>query len=280
MLRKRTIIGQDRIASRKDYCCQDLLIFVQRQIKMIKLLGLVVAMGLMFQSCVTTEEVTVKKEGSISYVLETDFSELLQAMPDANTTSAKVKKALNMINGEELSVERLLDIGLLESQNGVQKKDSILKANPNLLKKTENLRIRIMMNDTIGNIALKVTAKNAEELTASLVNLEALTALDESNTKKIDAPEYMKKSKFEWRKKMFQRTVSVKPEDAQSDLGEMGQMVSMFTYRIKVNFEQPIQSVSYQDALISQDGKSFVKEFKMSEIIANPKVLEYEVKLK
>lgn len=57
-------------------------------------------------------------------------------------------------------------------------------------------------------------------------------------------------------------------------------MAAMFSYKMKVNFEQPIKSVSYSDALISQDGKSFVKEFKMSDIIANPKILEYKVELK
>ena len=245
-----------------------------------KIIGLAVAMGFMFQSCVTTEEVTVKKEGAITYAMDMDFSELLKTMPNANATSGDVKKALDLINGEELSVAQLIDISLLESKNPEQKKDSILKANPDLLKNTENLRMRVMMNDTIGNIGLKIIAKNAEDLNNSLVNLEKLSALGEGEGKKLDAPEFVKQSKFEWKKKTLQRSISVKSEDISKGLGEMGQMAAMFTYRIKVNFEQPIKSVSYQDAMISQDGKSFVKEFKMSDIINDPKVLEYKVELK
>ncbi|WP_286443014.1 MULTISPECIES: hypothetical protein [unclassified Myroides] len=245
-----------------------------------KVIGLIVAFGFLFQSCVTTEEVTVKKEGAITYGLEMNFSELLQAMPNSNGMSKDVKKALDLINGEELTVEQLLDLSLLESKKPEQKKDSILKANPNLLKKTENLRARVMMNDSVGNIALKIIAKNASDLNTSLINLEELSALGEGNTKKLDTPEFVKNSKFEWKKKTLQRTISVKPEDLQKGLGELGQMAGMFTYRIKVNFEQPIQSVSYADALIAQDGKSFVKEFKMSEVVANPKILEYKVELK
>ncbi len=246
-----------------------------------KLIGLAVVMGFMLQSCVTTEEVTVKKDGAITYAMDMDFSELLQTMPSANGgMSGDVKKALDLINGEELSVDQLLDISLLESKNPEQKKDSILKANPDLLKKTENLRMRVMMNDSIGNIGLKVIAKNASELNTSLANLKELSALGEGNGKKLDAPEFVKHSTYDWKKKTLQRTISVKPEDAAKSLGEMGQMAAMFTYRIKVSFEQPIKSVSYQDAMISQDGKSFVKEFKMSDVIANPKILEYKVELK
>lgn len=246
-----------------------------------KVIGLMVAFGFLFQSCVTTEEVTVKKEGAITYAMDMDFSELLQTMPSsANGMSKDVKKALDLINGEELTVEQLLDISLLESKKPEQKKDSILKANPNLLKKTENLRVRVMMNDSIGNIGLKISAKNASDLNTSLVNLSELSALGEGNGKKLDAPEFVKKSKFEWKKKSLQRTLSVKPEELQKGLGEIGQMAGMFTYRIKVNFEQAIKSVSYPDALIAQDGKSFVKEFKMSDVINNPKVLEYTVELK
>ncbi|MGG5506227.1 MULTISPECIES: hypothetical protein [unclassified Myroides] len=245
-----------------------------------KLIGLAVVMGFMFQSCVTTEEVTVKKDGAITYAMDMDFSELLQTMPNANSMSGDVKQALDLINGEELSVGQLLDISLLESKNPEQAKDSILKANPDLLKKTENLRVRVMMNDSIGNIGLKVIAKSASDLNTSLANLEELRTLGEGNGKKLDAPEFVKQSKYNWKKKTLQRTISVKPEDAAKSLGEMGQMAAMFTYRIKVSFEQPIKSVSYQDAMISQDGKSFVKEFKMSDVIENPKVLEYKVELK
>lgn len=245
-----------------------------------KLIGLAIAMGFMLQSCVTTEEVTVKKEGNITYAMDMDFSELLQTMPTANATSGDVKKALDLINGEELSVEQLLDISLLESKNPEKKKDSILKANPDLLKKTENIRMRVMMNDSVGNIALKVIAKSANDLNTSLKNLDQLSALGESNGKKMDAPAFVKASVFETKKKSFSRKVEVKVEELKNSMGEMGQMAAMFTYKIKVNFDQPIKSVSYQDALISQDGKSFVKTFKMSEIIDNPRILEYTVELK
>ncbi|MBB1150343.1 MULTISPECIES: hypothetical protein [unclassified Myroides] len=245
-----------------------------------KLIGLAIAIGFMLQSCVTTEEVTVKKEGNITFSLDMDFSELLKTMPSTNATSGDVKKALDLINGEELSVEQLLDISLLESKNPEQKKDSILKANPDLLKKTQNIRMRVMMNDSVGNIALKVLGKNVDDLNKSLRNLDELSALGENNGKKMDAPAFVKASMFELKKKSFQRKVEMKSGDLQKSLGEMGQMAAMFTYQLKVNFEQPIKSVSYTDALISQDGKSFVKTFKMSEIIDNPRVLEYTVELK
>lgn len=245
-----------------------------------KVVGLMIVLGFLFQSCVTTEEMSVKKEGSIDYTLDMDFSELLKAMPMENTTSKEMKKALDLVNGEELSVEQIMDLSLLESKNAEQKKDSILKANPDLLKKTENLRLRVLMNDSIGNIALKVIAKNATHLNTSLENLEALSALGDGKAKKLDAPEFVKKSKFEWKKKAFKRTIAVKPEDLQKGLGELGQMAAMFTYRIKVNVEQPIKSVSYEDAVIAKDGKSFVKTFKMSDVVSNPKILEFNVELK
>lgn len=168
-----------------------------------KLIGLVVAMGFMLQSCVTTEEVTVKKEGSITYSIDINFSELLKTVPNMNSTSGDVKKALDLVNGEELTIEQLLDLTVLESKNSEQMKDSILKANPDLLEKTKNIRLRIRMNDSIGNVAFKVIAKNAPELNTSLVNFDELTKIGESSGKKMEAPEFVRKSKFDWKKKAF-----------------------------------------------------------------------------
>ncbi len=235
------------------------------------------------QSCVTTEEMTVKNDGANDLVLNIDFTDMLDMIPNREKMLNENIKMLNVINGEELSVEQFLDIALLKEKNPEQEKDSILKANPKLLKDTENLRFKVELTDIKGILQFIIKTKNISELNKSLASLKQLNEVMAKYTKdnkmlfESQAPEFFTESRFEQTKKMFKRKVEATSSVKNSTLGIMG---TMFSYKLKVNFNQPIVSVSYPDAVISSDRKSFQKTFSLAKIIDNPKILEYTVEFK
>ena len=56
-------------------------------------------------------------------------------------------------------------------------------------------------------------------------------------------------------------------------------MLKQVKYKIKYTFPKKIKSINYNDAMFSQDGKTFVKEFSVSDILKNPEILNLKVVL-
>ncbi|MCC9042877.1 hypothetical protein LNQ81_09335 [Myroides sp. M-43] len=243
------------------------------------LLGL----SLSLQSCVTKEELYVKDNGAIDYNFKMDFKELLQSVPDKNAIFKGEGDKIALISGQELSVDQILDFAMLKEKNGAFKKDSIIKANKELFDNTKNVRFMINMKDSLADFNLKVNAKDITDLNQSLININKITEKTNELDKKKDSkkqPPLLVESNYSLSKKQFERKVVTKGEDKAKDMGELGAMAGMFSYVLKVNFDKPIQSVSLEGAKIAEDKKSFEKTFSMTDIVANPKVLEYKVEFK
>ncbi|MGL4584741.1 MAG: hypothetical protein ACRCVU_17375 [Flavobacterium sp.] len=243
------------------------------------LLGLTLSL----QSCVTKEELYVKDNGAIDYTFKMDFKELLQSVPDKNAIFKGDADKIALISGQELSIDQILDFAMLKEKNGAFKKDSIIKANKELFDNTKNVRFMVNMKDSLADFNLKVNAKDIADLNQSLININKITEKSNEFDKKKDSkkqPPLLVESKYSLSSKQFERKVVTKGEDKTKDMGELGAMAGMFSYVLKVSFDKPIKSVSIKDAKISSDNKSFEKTFSMTEIVANPKVLEYQVEFK
>lgn len=244
------------------------------------------SVGLMFQSCVTTEEIHVKNTGEMTYNLGFDFSEMLQSVPDKSAMMKGKEGMLELINGKELTTEQLMDIVAANDVHAAKKRDSILAVNPNYFKDTENLRVKMLLKDEVGKLDLKVLAKDATDLNSSIKKLKEISQSAKEEGKKgkanrTEIPTFVENSKYEFAKNVFTRKVDI-PKNEEGDIKteSMGSMGQMFVYEIKVTFDKPIASVSLQDAKVSTDGKSFTKRFTLIDVIQNPKILEYKVELK
>lgn len=238
-------------------------------------LGLVLSL----QSCVTKEEIYVKGDGAVDYVFNVNFTELLSSVPDKKELFKGSADKLELLSGQEFSIDQILDLAMLNEKNGAHKKDSILKANKELFDNAKNIYFGANLNDSLGDFNIKISAKDISELNTSLVNIQKITA----ETKKLEgnnkSPDFMVESKYNITSKVFERKVSAK-EKAEKENSSMGGMEAMFQYILIAKFDKPIKSVSFQDAKISSDGKSFEKSFSMLEIMDDPKVLEYKVEFK
>lgn len=268
------------IAVLKDYLC-----FEQKIYTMKKIYLLMVGMGLFFQSCVTTEEVNVKSSGEVTYNLGFNFSEMLKAVPDKSAMMKGKEGLLELVNGKEFTTEELMDVIAANDVNAAKKKDSILAANPNYFKDTENLRVKMLLKDSIGQLDLKVLAKNVTELNTSIKKLKEISESAKDDAKKgkanrTEIPSFIENSKYEYNKNVFARTVNIPATENKKESESMGGMGQMFSYEIKATFDKPIASVSLQGAKVSADGKSFTKRFTLIDVIQNPKIIEYKVELR
>ncbi|MDR0227744.1 MAG: hypothetical protein LBI72_01555 [Flavobacteriaceae bacterium] len=247
-----------------------------------KIYLLILGVALSLQSCVTKEEIYVKDNGALDYAFKMDFKELLQSVPDKKAIFKGDADKIEMLSGQEFTIEQLIEFAMLKEKNGEQKKDSIIKANKELFESTKNIRFMVNMKDSLADFNFKVTAKDINDLNQSLLNINKLTekTRDFEKGKKSNTPMLLKDSEYSLTSKSFERKLIAEEVKNDKKASDMGGMEGMFTYILKTTFDKPIKSVSYQDAVISKDGKSFEKKFSMTEIIENPKVLEYKVEFK
>lgn len=255
-------------------------IFVYQKIKQMKKIYLLfLGLALSLQSCVTKEEIHVRHNGTVEYIFNVNFTELLASIPDKKEIFKGSADKLELLSGQEFSIDQILDLAMLNEKNGAHKKDSILKANKELFDSTKNIRFMANLNDSLGDFNIKISAKDVSDLNKSLVNIQKIA----EETKKLEenskSPDFMVESKYNLTSKVFERKVIAK-EMAKKENAMMGGMEGMFQYIVIAKFDKPIKSVSFKDAKISSDGKSFEKSFSMLEIMDNPKILEYKVDFK
>lgn len=244
---------------------------------------LLVGAVVLFQSCVMKEDIHVNKKGEVNYQFNINFSELMKMAPEGKASMGKdAEKAVDFFNGEEVTIDQYLDAILLKEENKEFKKDSLKSAHPEIFKNLETLRLQFTLNDSIGDLNFKLDAKNVEELNNSLTGLEQIGHLVEKSDPNVKQNMSINSAisdntYYEFEKNIFERKIKTTESNKKQ---ETTGMEEMFSYVMTVSFDKPIKSVSYKDAEISKDGKSFTKKLSMGEIIKNPSVLAYKVELK
>lgn len=253
--------------------------------KMKKVYLLLIAVSLFFQSCVMTEEMNVFENEEFEFKYSVNFSELMQSAGELKSMTNGANGFIDLISGNELSLEELLELSLMNEENAAEKKDSILKVDADFFETTKNIRLKATLNDSIGDITFKFKAKGIEELNNTIKSLKQLeektAALNGSNkaTQTMGTPMFLDNAEYSFKKNMFERKVNLKAKKEETQK-EAGGMEGFFIYKIVVNFDKPIKKVSYEDAEISDDGKSFTKTFSLTELMENPALLEYKIELK
>lgn len=250
-----------------------------------KIFLLFIGMGLFFQSCEMKEELNVSSNDEFEFNYSINFSELLKSSQGGMSSFTGGDNFSDLFNGKELSMEEFLDLSLKNEKDGKAKKDSIMKADADLYEHAKNIRFKATLNDTIGDVTLKFKAKGIDELNSSIQNLKKInkTANSLESSKNDESmnstPMYFENAVFISKKNEFERKVKFDKKKEEVEKEKSG-MEGFFTYKIIVNFDRPIKKVSYEDAEISEDGKSFIKTFSLVELMEDPSLLAYKVELK
>lgn len=231
-------------------------------------------------SCVFTEELYIKNDGSGTYAFKMDLSKMLVAMnemgaSDTDTIKKDPQKIDSILYFKDILEDKKDSIALLSVEE------------QEMLKSIEDLKIRLKMDEEKNqmNMDFLFDFSNVNELKNMNDRVQKAQAMSD---KKQQNNSFQSNTDIEYsfENKTFSRKVSLKnlsKEELEAYEKNISQASSMFDetiYRIVYRFDDPIKSVSIDGATISDDGKMLVLEMPMDTILKNPFLLNFEVKLK
>lgn len=281
-------------------------------LQMIKRIFTFLILILFTNSCSVTEEVLISETGAIDYVQKIDVPQMGAFL---NVADLDEKIQINQISNAEYSYLDFLQ--LMEEMGSKKNKGKFEKYElyKTELSKIDFMKFRLDMRDKftmeiinrsksvdefnaqskiVENTFKEIKIKEDERIEAS--KNAALTkkkkrkkdAVEEKNlfsdnpmslatgfdysfdgknfTKKIDVERYLTN---------FNSDDSSTEEEKQMLLGMMKQI----KYKYKYTFPRKIKSLSLKDAMFTADGKSFIIEYSLNDVINNPELANFEVEL-
>ncbi len=237
-------------------------------------------LGLCIVSCNFTEEMTIQPDGSGKIAINFDGSSLMEMMGDELKEDGKEEKMDSIFDFTSLLEERKDSI----SQLSQEKQDK--------LKRLENFKMRIQMDTEAKamNFSMFSDFKNVNELSDMMSTFEDATSVQELNGQSLSGNKSPMGSgsqgtdvSYRFENNKFSRsTVIVDPtlfEKSKDSLEEIAMFMSESTYTLKYTFSKKIKKISAEDALFSQDGKTFTLAVSFLDMIKNPKILDLELEL-
>ncbi|MHC5354013.1 hypothetical protein ACYSNX_07500 [Myroides sp. LJL115] len=233
------------------------------------------------QSCQLKEEIKVNKKGEIDYTYLVDFSAMVDMMGQS-AVEKMVSESKDFFNQPPVSLEQVLASKGADEKSKEQL-DSIYKVHPNLKQLAKKVKMSAVMQENTGQIYFTFKSDNYKQLNEDIRDLQQIFQADNSGNSQGSANDQMwvtTASEYFYNQKKFTRKLPTQADQQLSqELSTMGN-INMMEYQIKMSFDQVIKSVSYPEARISSDGKSFTHIFSLQQVFENPKVLEFEVEFK
>ncbi len=228
-------------------------------------------------SCVFTEEIHLKNDGSGSYAFKMDMSEMMESMKD-------------MSSKDSMQETKVLDTLIYFKDILEEQKDSISKLKieeREVLEALEDFTLRMQVDEEKGKMLMnfgldfkRITdLKNMSEKIAKAQSLS-----DKKNTD--NSTPFNNDTEYSFDGKTFKRRVNLKnlseekSNEYEKMISQSGAFLEGSTYRIVYHFEKEIKSVTLKNASISSDKKTLTIEMPMDTLIKNPKLLDFEVSLK
>ncbi len=246
------------------------------------LLPVICLITALLTSCQFSENIYINEDGSGSMTFSVDASELMAMAGD------------KLSEGEE---ETVIDSTIVFKDFLEEKKDSIATLSTEdqeKLKALENFKMHMVMNSETKNMNFDLSTdfKNADELQDmfkamnSVSNLQGQGGVQESDSSNpLSTMGNSKSSELNYSYKggVFKRTAKIIDEElhqqAMDSLSEMAMMFGASKYKLNYHFPRPIKSVSNDQAMFSEDRKSFALEFDFIEALKKPELLNVEVVL-
>ncbi|WP_420574844.1 hypothetical protein [Kordia sp.] len=241
-------------------------------------LGLLVAFVTLFTSCQFTENIYINEDGSGKVSFNMDGAELMDMMGD------------EMSKGEEVAIDSVMSF----KEMFAAERDSISKLSAEQqaeLKSLEPFSMHMVMNSGEKKMNMDIFAdfESVDELQDMFKAMNAAGKMDKSRKSQAGNPlsslgsDGTTTTNYSFKNNVFKRTVAIvdqaKMDSLQQNLGQAKMMFAASNYTLKYHFPRKIKSVSLENAVISEDGKSFTAELNFMEYIQNPKMLDVEVEL-
>lgn len=267
---------------------------------------------LFITSCSISEEVSVSETGEIEYVQKIDMPQMAAVMNSADLDN---KIEMNQISNTENTFFNFLQmidkLGKKESKK-VSNKFQLYQSE---LSKIDFMKFRLDLRDKF-TVEIINRSKSVEEYNTRSVLIEnTFKEINLKDSLRIEADKIAKLSKKKKRKKnkveeaaifsenpfslstgfdysfdgeKFSKKIDVKRFLAENNLSGYDSeedkqlalnMIKQIKYKYKYTFPKKIKSLSIQDAMFTSNGKSFVVEYSLYDVLNNPEILNFEVVL-
>ena len=230
---------------------------------------------LMLSSCEFSETIHIKEDGSGKMSFKFDGSQLMQMGGDSMGDTA----------------DTVLDSTIVFKDFLEAKKDSIAtlpEAEQEQLKALEDFKMHMLMDPNTKKMIIDINTdfKNVDELEDMFKVLNKANELNDKGSAKTSPLGNMGVSEgsevnYSYKNNVFKRTVKVTDpelfEVAKDSLADAEMILAASTYTLNYHFPKKIKSVSLENAMFSEDHKSFSAELSFKEYVANPESLNVEV---
>lgn len=244
-------------------------------------LSILALLMLLFTSCQFSENIYINEDGSGKMEFSMDASQLMKMGGDKMKEEAKER----------------IDSTIVFKEFFEEKKDSIAKlskAEQEKLKTLENFKMHMVMDAETSQMQFDLISdfKNASELQDMFKAMNSASNLqgkggtdskDSSNPFSSIGEDGATTVSYSYNNGVFKRTAKIiDAEKHQIAIDSMESMAMMFEsskYKLNYHFPRPIKSVSNENAMFSDDRKSFTLEVGFMETLKTPEVLDIEVVL-
>lgn len=230
-------------------------------------------------SCEFAENIYINEDGSGKMEFSFDGSALMEIAGDdiANDSSEKIDSTISFKE-------------LMEEQ-----KDSIAqlpKEDQEILKKLEDFNMHVKMDPEINQMLFDINTefKNVSKLTNMMEAMNHLSKLSEgeaNNNVESNSPMDgltngdFTEMNYSYENNVFKRITVITDqegyENAMLNIGDMESMFSSSNYTLNYYFPKKIKSVSNENAVISDDGKSFTLTYDFMNYMKDPESMNLEI---
>jgi len=224
-------------------------------------------------SCNFTEEIYLNENGSGSITLNFDGSELMS------------------MTGDSLAMEEAaMDSVIYFSDLLREKKDSIATLpaeEQERLRLLEPYRMHMKSDPASGEMFFNLSRdfNDIGEVEDAFNAFQSTGVLDDREAGKPESPKFGESTSVSYRfdSRTFSRHSVITDQVLHQQRLDSLESASMFlggsTYTLKVHFPRRVRSSSAQEATLSMDGKTLIREVDFLEYLRNPAVLDLEVEL-
>ena len=240
-------------------------------------LGLVAVLVMLCTSCKFTETIRINEDGSGKVSFNMDGAGLMEMAGDEMGAGEAIDSVI--------SFKELLDVN----------KDSIAKLSAEEraeLKKLEKFDMHMVMNSEKKQMVFDFYADftSVADLQDMFKAMNTAGSLDKnagastkSNPMSAFGSGDMTGTNYSFENNVFKRVVAIvdqkRLDSLQGNLGQAEMMFAASSYKLEYFFPKKIKSVSLENAVIGEDGKSFTAEINFMEYVKNPQILNVEVTL-
>ena len=243
-------------------------------------------------SCNFTEEITFNEDGSGEFLMRYDMSEVMK----------KMEQEMGGGQNKEEKEQVKLDSVVYFKDMLVEKADSIATLpveEQELLKSLESVVMKMHMDEANGvfDFGFGSSFTSLEELPEVLEKIEQakqLNSKDNAQYSKMDESAVSRASEnmfeyvdFSYDGKTFSRSLKKdykqSPEDIEaldkevSDMGEAKDMFGSMSYTLIYRFPKAVKSVTNENAVISEDGKTVTLKANFIDMIKSPETMTLDV---